>query len=41
MPEISASRQVRTVVSLNGLALLVLGFVPGELIRICTSVLGF
>ena len=40
MPEISASRQVRMVVSLNGLALLVLGFVPGELIRICTTVLG-
>ena len=40
MPEISASRQVRLVVSLNGLALLVLGFVPGQLIRICTTVLG-
>ena len=40
-PEIGASRQVRVMVSLNGLALLVLGFAPGELIRICTTVLGF
>ena len=41
MPVIDAGRQVRLVISVNGLALLVLGFVPGELIRICTSVVGY
>lgn len=39
-PEIGADTQVRVLISLNGLALLALGFAPGELIRICTLVLG-
>lgn len=39
MPVIGAGRQVRLMISFNGLALLVLGFMPGELIRICTTVL--
>ena len=39
MPAVRAGRQVRLMISFNGLALLVLGFVPGELIRICTTVL--
>ena len=39
MPAIGAGMQVRLMISFNGLALLILGFVPGELIRICTTVL--
>ena len=39
MPVIGAGMQVRLMISCNGLALLILGFVPGELIRICTTVL--
>ena len=39
MPVIEAGTQLRLMISFNGLALLVLGFVPGELIRICTTVL--
>ena len=41
MAALAASRQVRIVISLNGLALLVLGFMPGELMRICLSVISF
>ena len=41
MTEIKASRQMRMALSLNGLALLILGFIPGKLMGICTSVLGF
>ena len=41
MTEIKASRQMRMALSLNGLALLILGFIPGKLMDICTSVLGF
>ncbi len=37
---VGAGRQVRLMISFNGLAVLVLGFIPGELIRICTTVLG-
>lgn len=40
VPDIRADTQVKMLVSLNGLAVLVLGFAPGELIRICTTVLG-
>lgn len=40
MPVIGAGRPVRLMISFNGLALLVLGFIPGELIRICTAVVG-
>jgi len=41
MTAIKASKQMRMVISLNGLALLILGFVPGQLMSICTRVLGF
>ena len=37
---LDASRPMRIAISLNGLALLLLGFMPGELMRICTRVLG-
>ena len=40
-PELGANLQVRTLVSLTGLAVLALGFAPGELIRICNAVLGY
>ena len=39
-PEISAATAVKLLISLNGLAVVALGFAPGELISICTRVLG-
>ena len=39
-PAIGAGRPVRLMISFNGLAVLALGFAPGELIRICTAVVG-
>ena len=39
MTAIQASRQLRTVLSLNGLALLVLGLVPGLLMTLCLNAL--
>ena len=40
-PEVGTDLEVRMLVSLTGLAVLALGLAPGELIRICTAVLGF
>ena len=40
LPVVSANRQVRLMLSFNGLAILILGIIPGELIRICTTVVG-
>jgi len=41
MTAIKASQQMRFVLSLNGLSLLVLGFIPGALMSICIKVLEF
>ncbi len=37
---LDANRPMKIAISLNGLALLLLGFMPGDLIQICTRVLG-
>ena len=39
-PEIGAHTPVKILISLNGLAVVALGFAPGELMRICARVLG-
>jgi len=39
MTAIKASKQMRFALSVNGLALLILGLMPGALLAICVSVL--
>jgi NADH-quinone oxidoreductase subunit N len=39
MADIKASRQMRLALSLNGLALLVIGLVPGLLMSLCLAAL--
>jgi NADH-quinone oxidoreductase subunit N len=39
MTAIKASKQMRFALSINGLALLVLGLIPGALLAICINVM--
>jgi NADH-quinone oxidoreductase subunit N len=41
MTAIKSSQEMRLVLSLNGLAILVLGFMPGFLMTLCVEAMGF